>query len=58
MPNAAEAQSFPTLFSAEHTYEPVSSTEKSRILNVPLITELLPFGKPTKERVHVMTDGG
>ena len=58
MPKTTVALSFPILFSAVHKYEPVSSTEKSRMLNVPLITELLPLGKPAKTRVHVMIEGG
>lgn len=58
MPNVVEALSLPTLFLAVQVYNPVSSTEKSRMLNEPLLTVLLPFGKAAKDRVHAMTDGG
>ena len=58
MPNVVEAVSFPTLLLAVHTYNPVSSTEKSRMDNAPLITVLLPFGKEAKERLYAMVDGG
>ena len=58
MPNVVEAVSFPTLLLAVHKYNPVSSTEKSRMLSALLMTVLLPFGKEAKERLHAMVDGG
>lgn len=58
MPNVVEALSLPTLLLAVQVYNPASSTEKSRMLNEPLLTVLLPFGKAAKDRVHAMTDRG
>ena len=58
IPNVVEELSLPTLFLAVQVYNPVSSTEKSRMLKEPLLTVLLPFGKAAKERVHAMLAGG
>ena len=52
-----KALSLPTLLLAVHTYNLVSSTEKSRMLNISLVTVLLPSGKATKERDHVKLAG-
>ena len=57
-PNVATALTEPSLFLAVQTYVPESSLEKFPMLNIPFLTEDLPFGKPKNARIQVISEGG